>query len=210
MSSGGGKIFLEPAISLARNLFRSRNSLLVTSSLRCASQLSSRVSISSRSSSFWSSLRPATHLALSNVGAGDSVRGAEPLVEEETTLGAPKKDVMLALPVLAFLLASTLVAALRLSVEDMVSYVWVGRVLAAESFRYWSRCDPVGSDFGLWSGVLVLLDDDYTVQFVIVWGRCREIRRQKRDWEMLVNDWKKGRISEMQRTIGVANWIKQF
>lgn len=57
------------------------------------------------------------------------------------------------------------------------------RVLAAESFRYWSRCDPVGSDFGLWSGVLVLLDDDYTVQFVIVWGRCREIRRQKRDWE---------------------------
>lgn len=41
----------------------------------------------------------------------------------------------------------------------------------------------MGSDFGLWSGVLVLLDDDYTVQFVIVWGRCREIRRQKRDWE---------------------------
>lgn len=114
---------MEPAISLAKNFFRSKNSLLVTSSLRCASQLSSRVSISSWRSSLCSSLRLATHLSLSKVGAGDSTLGAEePLVEEDTIFGAPKKDVMLAFPppVLIFLLASTLEAALRLRVEDMV------------------------------------------------------------------------------------------
>lgn len=51
-------------ISFCRNRFRLRNSSVTISSFRCDSQLSSRVSISSCRSSFFSGESDATHFAL--------------------------------------------------------------------------------------------------------------------------------------------------
>lgn len=89
----------------------------MTSSLRCASQLSCKVSISSWSSSFCSAVSPATHFSLSNLGAGVSAAAAEPLA---TGFGAPKKDMILP-SCLGFLLsADDSVPALRLRVDILV------------------------------------------------------------------------------------------
>ena len=98
-SDKGGKTFFPESSSLWRKRFSSKNSLLVTSSLRCASQLGSRVSISSFKSFFCSSLRLDTHLSLSNLTGGGSVEDPlgddDGLVDELVVLGAPKKEVRL-------------------------------------------------------------------------------------------------------------------
>lgn len=104
MSSRGGKIFFPAAASLSRNRLRSKNSLVTISPFKWANQLGCRVSISSCSSCFCSSVRVATHLALSNLATGSAADEAEPPLsdglapapEEGTALGAPKKEVMLA------------------------------------------------------------------------------------------------------------------
>lgn len=94
---------LPAAASRSRNLFRSKNSLVTISVFNCASQLSSRVSISSLSRFLCSSVREATHLALLKLTPASKAAGeAEellplplPLLEVDSGLGAPKKDVML-------------------------------------------------------------------------------------------------------------------
>lgn len=84
------------------------------------------MSISSCNSFFCSGFRLATHLALSNFSAGGS--GAAAAAEEEEAplaaagLGAPKKDVMLALG-FDFLLASVAAAAFRFNVDIAVMCV---------------------------------------------------------------------------------------
>ncbi len=69
-SGAGGKIFCPPICSLLRNRFKARKSLLRSSSFRCASQLSSSVSISRARRSLCSGVSFSTHFALSNLGAG--------------------------------------------------------------------------------------------------------------------------------------------
>lgn len=107
MSSRGGKIFFPAAASLSRNRLRSKNSLVTISPFKWANQLGCRVSISSCSSCFCSSVRVATHFALSNLAIGSNAAAADeaepplsdglaPAPAEGTALGAPKKDVMLA------------------------------------------------------------------------------------------------------------------
>lgn len=107
MSSRGGKIFFPAAASLSRNRLRSKNSLVTISPFKWANQLGCRVSISSCSSCFCSSVRVATHLALSNLATGSGATEADeaepplsdglaPAPAEGTALGAPKKEVMLA------------------------------------------------------------------------------------------------------------------
>jgi len=100
---------LPATVSRSRNFLSSRNSLLVTSCLRWANQLSSRVSISSLSRVRCSGVSEATHSALLNLdraGAEAEVEAkaeeawtpdfAEPEPEPEPAagFGAPKKDVM--------------------------------------------------------------------------------------------------------------------
>lgn len=110
-SSFGGNHFFPAAVSLSRNFFNSRNSLHVMSSFKCASQLSSSVSISSLRSSLCSGVRSATHFRLSNLA----------VVAEASTgfgFGAPKNDAMLpsALGIFVFVCASRELL-LRLSVD---------------------------------------------------------------------------------------------
>lgn len=90
--------------SLLRNRLRSKNSLVTISLFKWANQLGCRVSISSCRSCFCSSVRVATHFALSNLATGSGAAAAdetEPplsdgLAGEDTAFGAPKKEVMLA------------------------------------------------------------------------------------------------------------------
>ena len=108
-SSSGGKILTLPSFSFFRNRFRFRNSGVTTSSFRCASQLSSSVSISSCNSSFCSGVRVATHFSLLKEldrGAGTVSFVPEPLVFvlRALGLGTPKKAVML--PPLGFLVSA--------------------------------------------------------------------------------------------------------
>lgn len=69
-SAAGGKIFFPLSCSRFRNLFRSKNSLVSTSSFNCASQLSSKVAISNAKRSFCSGVSFSTHFCLSNFTAG--------------------------------------------------------------------------------------------------------------------------------------------
>lgn len=98
-SSIGGNTFFPPSVSFFRNLFRLRNSDVVTSSLRWASQDSCKVSISSFSSSFCSSESLATHATLSNFGAAVVPSFPSPVppafLLPRAGLGWPKNDVML-------------------------------------------------------------------------------------------------------------------
>lgn len=109
MSSRGGKIFLPAPASRSKNRFRSKNSLVTISAFKWASQLSCRVSISSLRSCLCSSVRLATHLALSNLGpvVSDTAAVAGPLLSRvclvplaaeavDVGLGVLKKEVMLA------------------------------------------------------------------------------------------------------------------
>ena len=94
MSPSGGNILVPAFFSCLRKRFRDRNSGLVTSSFSWASQLSSRVSISSWSNSFCSEVNDATHFALLKLELEvDSARFESPLF----AFGAPKKEVMLVL-----------------------------------------------------------------------------------------------------------------
>lgn len=101
-SSNGGNIFFPESTSFCRKRLRSRNSLLTTSSLRCASQLGSKVSISSFKSFFCSSDKVDTHLSLSNLTGGaseDAALGDDDGADEVVVLvvfGAPKNEVRLA------------------------------------------------------------------------------------------------------------------
>lgn len=67
-SAAGGNIFFPASCSFFRKRFRSRNSLLSTSSFNCASQLSSNDWISNASRSFCSGVSFSTHFSLSNLG----------------------------------------------------------------------------------------------------------------------------------------------
>lgn len=67
-SAAGGKIFFPLSCSLFRKRFRSRKSLVTTSSFSWDSQLSSSDAISKASRSFCSGVSFSTHFALSNFG----------------------------------------------------------------------------------------------------------------------------------------------
>lgn len=117
-SSLGGKTVWPPRTSASMNFFRAMNSGLTISSLSRASQLGSRVLISSARCFFCSAVNVATQAALSNLDAGLPAVDAEPDAEV-VVLGGPKNDVMLA-SVLAFLLASTAPAPTFRFREDIV------------------------------------------------------------------------------------------
>lgn len=110
---------LPSSFSFFKNLFRSKNSFVSTSSLRYANQLSCKVSISNFSSSFCSSVSFASHASLSNFTAGDKTEGylAAGLA---TGLGAPKNDVMVPLALGFLASASARSTALRFTPVAMV------------------------------------------------------------------------------------------
>ena len=91
-SAAGGKIFFPASFSLFRKRFRSRKSLLTTSSFSCASQLSSSDAISSASRSFCSAVSFSTHLALSNLGAGSATAAAAVAVKTDAVVGVDVCD----------------------------------------------------------------------------------------------------------------------
>jgi hypothetical protein len=93
---------LPDSISLLRKRLRLRKLGVNISSFRCASQLSSSVSISSFSNVLCSGVSFATHFALSNLGVAGDVE-EKPLAtlpagleEFAPDFGPPKKEVMLA------------------------------------------------------------------------------------------------------------------
>ena len=69
-SAAGGNIFFPLSCSFLRKRFKSRKSLVTTSSFNWASQLSSSDAISNASRSFCSGVSFSTHFALSNFGNG--------------------------------------------------------------------------------------------------------------------------------------------
>lgn len=94
-----------------------------TSSLRWASQLSWRVSISSLRSSRCSSVSLATHFSLSKFVTGAAAADDVPdgLELEEMVFGALKNEVMLPLALGFFASAAARSAALRLRLDAMVT-----------------------------------------------------------------------------------------
>ena len=102
------------SFSFFRNLLRSKNSLLNTSSFKCANQLSCNVSISRASSSFCSSVSLASHCFLSKLSGGAAGEA------EDVGLGWLKKEVMLALDFGFLASAVARSAAFRFSEPDIV------------------------------------------------------------------------------------------
>jgi hypothetical protein len=104
----GGKTVLPLLSSFFRNLLSSRNCGLTSTSLRCGSQLSCRVSSSNCSSSFCSSVSFETQASLSNFEAT-----AEDDLAFGEGFGAPKNAVMLPLGFGFFVASVAASAALR-------------------------------------------------------------------------------------------------
>lgn len=124
MSVLGGKTFSPVSTSRLRNFLRSRNSLLVTSSLSTHNHDSCRVSISSLRSSFCSGVSLATHASLSNLtGVVSAAVGAPSDCEDNAAgvgLGCPKNAVMDPLA-FGFLAASAAISA-ALRFRDMAVF----------------------------------------------------------------------------------------
>jgi hypothetical protein len=116
----GGYTAFPLASSFFKKRFRSRNVGLSSTSLRCGSQLSCSVSISSFSSSFCSSVSFAIHASLSNFAAA---------VAPSLGLGAPKNDVILPLSFVFFAASVAAVAALRLRL------IFAGTMVARRSIE---------------------------------------------------------------------------
>jgi hypothetical protein len=117
-SSRGGNTFFPESNCPFKNLFNSKNSRLVTSSLNSFNQLSCSVLISSFNNSFCSSVKVLTQASLLNLMAGKLVLALE-VVEAGTFLGAPKNEVM-ELLALGFLAESERGALLALRFRDMI------------------------------------------------------------------------------------------